>query len=171
MKTLFLLRHAKAENPATGVTDLKRALNERGRGEAQALGTFIKEQNVEFDLVLCSTAVRARETTELVLTAAELVANVRYDERIYEAGPLQLLEVISEIEPDSTAVILVGHNPGMEELLKILTGCNEQMATGTLAKIDLDVADWRRAIEGKAALDWIVKPTETSRSPTVRAPK
>ena len=137
MKTLFLLRHAKAENPATGSTDLDRALNERGRNEAQVLGTFLEKQNQKFDLVLCSTAARARETTELVLAAAELTADVRYDGRIYEAGPLRLLEVISEIEGSMSAVLLVGHNPGMEELLKILTGSLEQMATGTLAKIEL----------------------------------
>ena len=157
MKTLFLLRHAKAENPATGSTDLDRALNERGRNEAQVLGTFLEKQNQKFDLVLCSTAARARETTELVLAAAELTADVRYDGRIYEAGPLRLLEVISEIEESLSAVLLVGHNPGMEELLKILTGSQEQMATCTIAKIELS-AEWSKALEGKGTLDLIVKP-------------
>ena len=157
MKTLFLLRHAKAENPTTGLTDLNRALNERGKNEAKAIGTFLKKQKQKFDLVLCSTAARARETTELVLAAAELAANVRFDTRIYEAGLLRLLEVISEIEESMSAVLLVGHNPGMEELLKILTGSLEQMATGTLAKIELS-AGWSKALEAKGTLDSIVKP-------------
>lgn len=160
MKTLFLLRHAKSENAAPGLTDLNRALNERGNEEAQAIGTFLKKQDLKFDFVLCSTAVRARETTELVLAAAELSANVRYDERIYEAGPLRLFELISEIEKDSSAVLVVGHNPGMEELLQILTGRNEQMATGTLAMIDLNADEWNKVREGEAGLDWIVKPKE-----------
>ena len=158
MKTLFLLRHAKAENAALGLTDLNRALNSRGRNEAQAIGTFLKKQNQKFDLVLCSTAVRARETTELVLAAAELAANVRYDQRIYEAGPRRLLEVISEIEEDLSVVLLVGHNPGMEELLQVLTDRVEQLATGTLAKIDLAAAEWSKAREGSGTLDLIVKP-------------
>lgn len=157
MKTLFLLRHAKAENPTTGLADLDRALNGRGRNEAQAIGTLLKKQDQKFDLVLCSTAARARQTTELVLAAAELAANVRYDGRIYEAGPLRLLEVISEIEEDPSTVLLVGHNPAMEELLKILTGSLEQMATGTMAKIELSV-EWSQALEGKGTLDLIVKP-------------
>ena len=157
MKTLFLLRHAKAENPTTGLADLDRALNGRGRNEAQAIGTLLKKQDQKFDLVLCSTAARARQTTELVLAAAELAANVRYDRRIYEAGPLRLLEVISEIEEDPSTVLLVGHNPAMEELLKILTGSLEQMATGTMAKIELSV-EWSQALEGKGTLDLIVKP-------------
>lgn len=157
MKTLFLLRHAKADNPTTGLTDLNRALNERGKNEAQVIGTFLKKHNQKVNLVLCSTAVRARQTTELVLAAAELAANVRYDGRIYEAGPLRLLEVISEIEESLSVVLLVGHNPGMEELLKILTGRLERMATGTMAKIELS-AEWSKAMEGSGTLDLIVKP-------------
>ena len=163
MKTLFLLRHAKAENPAPGSTDLNRALNERGRREAQAVGTFIKKQNLRFDLVLCSTAVRARETAELVLAAAELAAKVRYDGRIYEAGPPRLREVTAEIEAHTSTVLLVGHNPGMEELLQLLTDRVERMATGTLAKIDLAADEWSKITEDNANLcnlDWIVKPKE-----------
>ncbi len=167
MKTLFLLRHAKAENAAPGLADLNRALNERGRREAQAVGRFIKKQNVKFDLVLCSPAVRARETTELVLAAAELPGNVRYDQRIYEVGPLRLLEVISEIENDTSAVLLVGHNPSMEELLQLLTDRVEQMAPGTLAKINLAADEWGKIKEDNAnlgSLDWIVKPKELAAS-------
>ena len=81
------------------------------------------------------------------------------DERIYEAGPLRLLEVISESEKGRSAVLVIGHNPGMEELLQILTGRNEQMATGTLSKIDLNADEWNKVREG-ASLDWIVKPKE-----------
>jgi len=111
MKTLFLLRHAKAENAAPGSSDINRALNERGKKESQAIGAFIKKQNLTFELVLSSPAVRARETAELVLSAAEVTTNVRYDQRIYEASPRQLLDVISEVEANQSAVLLVGHNP------------------------------------------------------------
>jgi phosphohistidine phosphatase len=164
MKTLFLLRHAKAENAAPGCTDLNRELTDRGRTEAELVGTFIKRQNVKLDLVLCSTAVRARETTELVLSLAGLPASVRYDQRIYEAGPLRLLEVISEIADDASAVLLVGHNPGMEELLQLLTDSAEPMATATLSKIALDTDEWTRVVEDKRSLVWIVKPKELGAS-------
>ena len=160
MKTLLLLRHAKAENAAPGSSDIDRALNERGRNEAQAMGTFIRKQNLTFELVLCSPALRARETAELVLAAAEITANVRYDQRIYEASPRQLLEVISEVEEDKIAVLLVGHNPGMEELLRALTGKGEPMATGTLAKIDFNFDEWSRVTEDIGALECIVRPNE-----------
>jgi phosphohistidine phosphatase len=160
MKTLLLLRHAKAENPAPGSSDINRALNERGKKEAQAIGTFIRKQNLTFDLVLCSPAIRARQTAELVLAAAEVTANVRYDQRIYEASPRQLLEVISEVEEDTSSVFLVGHNPGMEELLRALTGKEEPMATGTLARIDFDFDEWSRVIEDIGRLESIVRPNE-----------
>jgi phosphohistidine phosphatase len=171
MKTLFLLRHAKAENGGDDSPDFDRALNDRGRKEARAVGTFIRKQNVGLDLVLSSPAVRARETTELVLGSAELALEVRYDQRIYEAGPQRLLEVISQLEDEMSAVLMVGHNPGLGELLSLLTGRIEHMATGTLAKIDLKAAgpdadsrrgvrEWSKVLEEKGTLDWTVKPKE-----------
>jgi len=160
MKTLLLLRHAKAENPTAGSSDINRALNERGKKEAQAIGAFIRKQNLTFELVLCSPAGRARETAELVMAAAEATANVRYDQRIYEASPRQLWDVISEVEEDKSVVLLVGHNPGMEDLLRALTATGESMATGSLAKINLRLDEWSRVTEDGGDLECIVRPDE-----------
>ena len=160
MKTLLLLRHAKAENAQPGSSDISRSLNERGKKEAQAIGTFIRKQNLAVELVLCSPAVRARETAELVLAAAEIKANLGYDQRIYETGPRQLLEVITEVDVNKSAVLLVGHNPGMEELLTALTGSEEPMATGTLAKIDFNFDEWSRIADDSGSLELIVSPNE-----------
>ncbi len=164
MKSIFLLRHAKAVSGGDSLRDLDRPLNERGRGQAERVGKYLKEQNIGLDLVFSSTAQRARETTELVLAAAECVPEVRYDPRIYEASRQQLLEVVSEIEEDKSAVLLVGHNPGLEELLQRLTGRVESMATGTLAKVDLNASDWTEAADQEGHLDWLVKPQELARS-------
>ncbi|HEV7745935.1 MAG TPA: histidine phosphatase family protein [Pyrinomonadaceae bacterium] len=98
MKTLFLLRHARAENLAPGSSDFDRALDERGKKEARAAGVFIGQLQLQFDLVLCSNAVRARETADLAIAAAGLRTTVHHDQRIYEAAPLRLLEVIGESE-------------------------------------------------------------------------
>jgi phosphohistidine phosphatase len=158
MKTLLLLRHAKAENDAPGLTDLDRALNERGETEARSIGTFIKQQNLKLDLVLCSTAVRARQTAELALAAAQLAVSVLYDQRIYETSPGRLLEVITEVENGVSTILLVGHNPAMEQLLGALTGRLEPMATGTLARIDFDTDAWSGVVEDKGSLVWIQRP-------------
>jgi phosphohistidine phosphatase len=160
MKTLFLLRHAKSSLADSANTDFERPLTGRGKKDAEAIGSFMMKQEVSPDLVLSSPAVRARETIGIVIKATQLPAEVRYDQRIYEAGPLRLLEVISEIEEERSEVLVVGHNPGMEELLQLLTGDIEHMATGTLLKIDLRTAKWSKAADHKGNLAWLVKPKE-----------
>jgi phosphohistidine phosphatase len=152
MEILFLLRHAKAVPGTDSQPDFDRPLNDQGN--------YFKEQKFNLDLVLSSTAVRARETTELFLEAAECVTEVRYDQRIYEASRYQLTEVVAEIERDKSNVLLVGHNPGLEELLQHVTGRHESMSTCTLAKIDFEAADWTDPAEMKGHLDWLVKPTQ-----------
>lgn len=161
MKILFLLRHAKAVSGSDGLRDLDRSLTDEGHRQAERIGKYLKEQNVGFDLVLSSTALRARDTTQLVLTAAEWIGEVRYDQRIYDANRQQLLRVVSEIEGDKSKVLLVGHNPGLEELLQRLTGRFEPMATGTITKIDLKAGTWTKAAEPDGHLDWLVRPDET----------
>ena len=158
MKSLFLLRHAKAVSSSDSLRDFDRSLSDQGRKQAELVGNYLKEQNIGLDLVLSSTALRARETTELVLTSAERIGEVRYDQRIYEASTQQLLEVISEIEEETNEVLLVGHNPGLEELLKQLTGRFESMGTGTLAKIAIGGSEWTEAAAEKGDLNWLFKP-------------
>jgi len=160
MKTLLLLRHARSDNATPGSSDINRPLNERGKQQAHAIGNFIKKQNLTVELVVCSPAVRARETAALFLSAAEVNANVRYDQRIYEASPHQLLEVISEVEAARNAVLLVGHNPGIEELLKALTGKEEPISPGTLASIDFGFGEWSSVTEASGGLQLIVRPNE-----------
>jgi phosphohistidine phosphatase len=160
MKILFLLRHAKSVSSSGSVLDLDRSLSDEGQRQAERIGKYLKEQNVGLDLVLSSTALRARETIQLVLTAARWMGEVRHDQRIYEANRQLLLQVVSEIEGDKSKVLLVGHNPGLEELLQRLTGRFEPMATGTLAKITLGGSEWTDAAEQTGHLDWLVNPKE-----------
>jgi phosphohistidine phosphatase len=157
MKTLFLLRHAKAVSTSEALRDLDRSLSDQGREQAERVGKYLKQQNISFDLVLSSTALRARETTELVLTAAGSMSEVRFDQRIYEASFQQLLELVCEIEKEKNEVLLVGHNPGLEELLKRLTGRFETMGTSTLAKIALGASAWTEAVAEKGDLSWLFK--------------
>src|ERR671926_426622 len=121
MLTLYLLRHAKSSWDDASPRDFERPLSHRGREAAALIGEFVKEKGIDFDLVLVSTAVRTRETIELVRERAKFHGEVRYDERIYEATVSQLLDVISEVHSDCESVLLVGHNPGIEELLALLT--------------------------------------------------
>ncbi|MGI8732603.1 MAG: SixA phosphatase family protein [Pyrinomonadaceae bacterium] len=163
MKTLYLMRHAKSSWKDKELADFDRPLNRRGKAAAELMGTVIQQRRLRVDLVLSSPAVRARQTTEIVMRSAKLRPEVRLDQRIYEAGPLQLLEVISDIENSVNNALLVGHNPGLTELLGILTTRSEYMATATLARINLETTKWSKINPCVGTLAWLVKPKDLSR--------
>lgn len=160
MKTLYLLRHAKSSWADATMSDFDRPLNERGKGAAETIGNYLKANNITPELILCSTALRTRETLAIVTKAAELNTEVRYDQRIYEASSTRLAEVISQTENERNVVMLIGHNPGMEEMLLSLTGERQGMSTATLAKIVFDTMSWTTAVNSRGALEWIVSPRE-----------
>jgi phosphohistidine phosphatase len=112
-------------------------------------------------VLICSPAVRTRETAELVLKSSKLRVEERWDERIYEASLRDLLQVVSEIPDDKKVVILIGHNPGFEELLAFLTGESLRMPTAALAKIKLEVS-WKDVEAKSGKLDWFVTPKALS---------
>jgi phosphohistidine phosphatase len=91
--------------------------------------------------------------------SARLQTDLRFDERIYEASVSRLLEVITQIEKSARSVLIVGHNPGLEELLSALTTQTETMPTAALAKISFKISNWNHAVKG-GALDWVVRPKE-----------
>ena len=160
MKTIFLLRHAKSSWKDQSLPDFERPLNHRGRRAAETIGRYLKTRDVVPDLVLSSTAIRARETVEIVVRTAKWRTEVRYDERIYEAGAMRLLEIVSQIENDRKTVLVVGHNPGMEEFLQLLSGKIEQIPTGGLAKLVLKTSKWVAVLDKKASLEWLIRPRE-----------
>lgn len=160
MLHLYLLRHAKSGWDDASQPDFERPLANRGRKDCALLGEFIQEKGIDFDLVLVSTAVRTRETIELIRERAKFRGEVRYDDRIYEATVSQLLEIISQIDNDRESVLLVGHNPGIEELLALLTGEQQGMTTANLAKTKLEATKWSASLANKGTLEWIVRPKE-----------
>lgn len=162
MKTLFLLRHAKSSWKDTTLPDFERPLNKRGRRAAPLIGKFMRRQKLKPELILCSPAERARQTVALVGEAANFKAELRYDERIYEASLMTLLLVVSEIDEGAEKVLLVGHNPGFEELLESLTGEVHRMPTAALAHITLNIEHWVDAREQSGELVQLVKPKELS---------
>jgi phosphohistidine phosphatase len=160
MKTLLLLRHAKSSWKDASIRDFDRPLNQRGLKTAPVVGRLMRKRKLHPDLVLSSPAERARQTTELVLAAAGLEVEVRYDERIYEATVARLIEVVTQIDDDANMAFLVGHNPGVEEMVKSLTGEARSMPTASLVSIELDIEKWSKVRAGTGRLVWLVKPKE-----------
>jgi phosphohistidine phosphatase len=161
MKTLYLLRHAKSSWGEPNLRDFDRPLNARGREAASRVGSFVGQQKIRPDLLLVSPAERARQTAVLVVASAGLPSGLLlYDERIYEADASRLLAVISSVRGAARAVMLVGHNPGLEQLLLLLGGEARHMPTAALACVTLDVGEWDEVRAGVGRLGWFVRPKE-----------
>ena len=167
MKTLLLLRHAKSSWKDSATRDFDRPLNQRGLKAAPTIGRLLRKRKLQPDLVLSSPAERARQTSQLVLEAAGFKTELRYDERIYEASAARLFEIVSQIEEDANIAMLVGHNPGLEELLEALTGAARNLSTAALACIELDIERWSKLRAGANQLVWLVKPKELKSSKVV----
>jgi len=160
MRTLYLLRHAKSSWNDGSLRDFDRPLNDRGREAAARVGKRLASEKLSTPLLVCSPALRTRETAEIVLNSSKLRVEERFDERIYEASLRDLTVAVSEIPDEKEIAILIGHNPGLEELLVFLTGETRRMPTCALAKITLDVASWRDVRTGEGKLEWLITPKE-----------
>lgn len=163
MKTLFLLRHAKSSWGDERLSDIDRPLNERGRVAAPFMGTLMKQHGYVPTVVLCSPAVRTRQTAELVKGAAGSAADIRFDGRIYEASAMDLRQVVSELDDTAETVMVVGHNPGCEGFLGYLTGQIEPMPTATLAAVLLDIDRWCKVTANTGKLIAIHRPRDEMR--------
>ena len=105
-------------------------------------------------------ARRARETTELVCEAGGWAGHVRYDQRIYEASVQRLLGLVAQIENEVNLAMMVGHNPGFEELVEALTGDQHQMPTAAAALIELNVEEWQKVRRASGELKWLIRPKD-----------
>jgi phosphohistidine phosphatase SixA len=157
MRELILLRHAHAEPAAAGLDDIDRPLSREGQAEAEAAGRWLKEHGHLPDRILCSPARRARETLEQVLLAIGYVEQ-RQDDRIYEATPGDLMQVADD-HRELGRVMLVGHNPGFEQLAALLSsgqsGDFRGMPAGGIAVLRLPAgADLEPGIAELAAFWW-----------------
>lgn len=160
MKTLFILRHAKSSWDDPDSADFDRPLNERGLRAAPFMGNLMRERALRVDSILSSPARRASQTAAMVKEAAGFAAEIRYDRRIYEASPNTLLYLLAESDDALESVLLVGHNPGLEGLIKILTGGIQPMPTAALAQIELNIDSWREIAAGSGKLISIARPKE-----------
>ncbi len=158
MKTIFLLRHAKSSWENSDLSDFDRPLNPRGLETAPFMGKIIEKNLFQIDLIVCSPAKRARQTAILLKETAKISGGIEYDDRIYEASPSRLLEVISEIAEKYESAMLVGHNPGLEGLVKSLAGEIQPMPTAALAVIDLKIDKWSEITAGCGSLRTLLRP-------------
>ena len=163
LKTLLILRHAKSSWDDSALDDHERPLNARGEKDAPRMGRLARKKGLSPELIISSDAVRARLTAEEMANATG--GQILLDPRLYHASAAEILAVIRSVVEDSVAtVMVVGHNPGLEELIARLTGEREPFPTAALAQIRLPIERWSApdtAIRG--ALVGLWRPKELRR--------
>jgi phosphohistidine phosphatase len=166
MLRLMLLRHAKSAWPE-GVEDHERPLATRGKEAAVVMGSYLEAQDLVPDLAVVSTARRAQETWALACAEFPGTIERRDEKRIYEAGAPAILDVIRRTPARVKALLLVGHNPGFEDLARMLAAEGEPDAmarlrkkypTAGLAVIDLAGQRWKLVAAGEGELERFVTP-------------
>ena len=157
MKTLLVLRHAKSSWDDPSLDDHERPLNERGRRDASLMGELVREYGLIPDIVISSDAVRAQLTTETVAEATRYKGKILLDHRLYIASPDEILSLLRTVREDAGTIMIVGHNPGLEELLEHLTGESQDLPTATLAQVALPIDHWHDltlSTQGKLLGHW-----------------
>jgi phosphohistidine phosphatase len=167
MKTLFLLRHAKSSWDHPGLEDFRRPLAPRGEKAAVRMGRYMARQGLVPERVICSGAVRAVQTWELLETELRTPVPWEIRDEIYHAGPEDLLAMIREVSCDDASLLLVGHNPTFETVALHLTGSGdaearrsmeEKFPTGALAVLDFRIPTWDRVARGGASIRAFIRP-------------
>ncbi|MEU9959953.1 histidine phosphatase family protein [Streptomyces sp. NPDC050982] len=137
-RRIVLFRHAKADWPE--VSDHERPLAERGRKDAAVAGRRLADTGIPFDLALCSTATRTRETWKLAVHELPHRPKTVYEERLYEVSPGELIAVLNETPDDVQNALLIGHNPGVQGLADILAGRSEGDAQERMSRLGFPAA-------------------------------
>lgn len=159
-KKILLLRHAKSSWAEPGAADIARPLAPRGRAAAPAMAALIRDRAWRPDRVLCSTAVRTRETWALMAPVLGPDIAVRYLKDLYLAPPLRILDRLHRLPESVGTVMAIGHNPGLQDLAvglavdgdpALIERLSRKFPTAALAVIECGVARWRDVAAGTLA--------------------
>lgn len=159
MKTLLLLRHGKAQGDAPE-GDRERALTDRGRRDSATMGEFLATLGT-LDAIISSDARRARQTAEIAAASAGFSGDVDLEPEIYAADTDDLLVIVRNLPDEQNRVVLVGHNPGFEELAGALSTDGTEpprLPTAGLAQLDFNIDRWASVQAGSGRLVGIYSP-------------
>jgi phosphohistidine phosphatase len=169
MKTLSLLRHAKSSWDDPVERDFDRPLNGRGHRAARRMGEWLRAEGLQFDRIIASPALRIRQTIEGVETGLGQRLPIEQDKRIYMASAATLFDLVRECPDSVSHLLVIGHNPGLEDLLLIATEGDQsalrreaelKYPTATFASIDIACDRWADLPEGGARLAHFTRPRD-----------
>jgi phosphohistidine phosphatase len=163
---LMLLRHAKAEKAESGIHDRDRRLDARGRDDAPRIAAHMVRRALLPDRVLVSSAQRTRETWERMAPAFSPAPPVDYEDRLYESGTEAILTVIKAADPSASALLVIGHNPGLHDTARLLLAprgdaahrLDDGLPTAGLVVIDFADTGWRKLAVRSGRLEAFVTP-------------
>lgn len=158
MKKLLLIRHAKAEKDTT-VKDFDRPLKYTGMQDAAFMADRIRDKSIIPELIITSPALRTKTTAE-IFTEHLGLPQAGTKKAIYEASEKTLLKIINEFPDECNFIALVGHNPGIAQILYYLTGEAREVHTSTVALIDFEIDEWASASRGLGKLVYYSSPNE-----------
>ena len=142
MLRLLILRHAKSSWAEGHADDWERPLNERGERDAPRVGALLRQRSLLPDLIVTSDAVRAEATARAVAGAAEYLGKITLCPELYHANPEAIIDVVRALPDTARSVMIVGHNPGLQDFVEQLTGESVELPTATLVQLELPVKCW-----------------------------
>ncbi len=170
MKILGLFRHAKSDWQDPRARDFDRPLNGRGRKGAAVMGRLIRDHGVRWDRMISSPAIRCAETIEIACEAAGRPVAVNWDRRIYLASSATLADLLRETEGDPKSLLMIGHNPGLEDLIFDLVPddgssplrdlVEVKFPTASYAVLELDIDRWADLKDKCARLVHLTRPRD-----------
>ncbi len=165
MKYLMILRHAEVA-PAGGVSDIERTLTDEGRAHAEALGKQLRAWDIPIGRVVCSTAIRTRQTTEAVLAGRGIDAPATVSDQLYNASGETLLQYLQAMPDEDDRVLLVGHVPAVAELAGMLVTEHIDLAVlfrpATLLEVAMEDDSWSELDYGVGFLRMMIPPIQTA---------
>jgi len=143
VKRLLVLRHAKSSWSDSSIDDWQRPLNDRGRRDAPRVGAWLRVRKLMPDLIVTSDAVRARETAAAVADAAGYTREILVEPSLYQATPADAIAVLNRLgDQAARTVLIVGHNPGLEDLVSRVSGEHHDMVTAALVELAVPIDRW-----------------------------
>jgi phosphohistidine phosphatase len=172
MKRLYLLRHTKSLRDES-LNDTDRPLNARGRADAPKMGSYMRRKRYLFDRVLCSSAKRTAETWTMLAPELRTTPQVKFLDALYLAPAGSIMRVIRQEAEDASALLVVGHNPGLEDAARdliaeptsakqreFLDAIENKFPTGALAVVQFDVEAWPEIADGTGTLIEFARPKD-----------
>jgi phosphohistidine phosphatase len=161
MKTLLILRHAKSSHDDDSLSDHDRPLAKRGQSAAKKISRLIDDKKLWPDLILSSTAERAAATARRVVKKSkrdDFAGEIQYHRELYLAEPEEYVAIVQKFGGEADSVMVVGHNPGMEDLIEFLAGEWHPFPTAALARIELSIDDWADLAHGTGEIAGFWRP-------------